>query len=243
MMTIKDEKKKAGQFSNLFSSLAPYQQRKIIIRFLIFLVGLSSLCLFCFVYASVFPVISKPFKATRTSAFEIDVFTLQSQPVIQTLTQTLTQTFTMKSLPINRKGKNKKVILNIYKLDQIVALNQQLNKGVLLISQNKRFEGRDAVIQNVKNYVKKSIYENQKIYQHNIEGMQKAEQFHLTQLPAIVFNHRFIVLGTTDLNRASEAYEAYLNQANDWANDHRDQSINRLFKVKTNPKETRHDYF
>lgn len=132
---------------------------------------------------------------TDDNQLTVDVFTLTKLPL-----PNKQHSLSMTTLPAN-------VIVNVYQIDKIFQLNDQLNRvGV----HSFEISGKEAAIATAKAWIE----EHRDVYQQFIEGLNKSLQFNIQQVPAIVFSDKFsnkddnqyVVLGTLDLNLAYESY-------------------------------------
>jgi len=124
---------------------------------------------------------------------------------------TLIQALTVDVFTISALGVRQSVVLNplpktanvhIFKLDKLKQLQNGLNQFVKSsVSEGDNHALKKVTMQWVsshENDYKKVASTAQGIYRDNI-----------TEIPAIIFNHKYSVLGTTDLN---QAYQIYLNK-------------------------------
>ena len=124
---------------------------------------------------------------TLTEALTVDVFT--------TTTLGVRQSVVLEPLP-------KTANVNVFKVDQLKQLQDGLNqivKSTVPTGDNKAFK-KTAI---------KWIALHKKAYKKVASAVQGIYRDKIADIPAIVFNHRYAVLGTTDLN---QAYQIYLNK-------------------------------
>tara|TARA_R110000868_G_scaffold266583_1_gene525836 strand:- start:53596 stop:54033 length:438 start_codon:yes stop_codon:yes gene_type:complete len=116
----------------------------------------------------------------------VDVFTLSQWPIRQSAVyHALPDTATV----------------TIYQLDSLTVLHHALNDYV---KSHYMTLSKEAVAQSAKQW----LVQHQSQYQHAAVGLANAQRYHITQLPAMVFNQQALVVGTTDI---SAAYSAYLD--------------------------------
>ncbi len=137
-----------------------------------------------FIFISLFLLASQ---AAFADTLTVDVFT--------TSQLSLTHSVTLNPLPNN-------AMVHIFKLDLLTKLQRGLNQSV-----KSAFAGNDknAAIKTEKAWVNT----HRSAYLNFSTAIQQLYQDHIQEIPAIVFNHCYIVLGTMDLNRA---YQLYLNE-------------------------------
>jgi integrating conjugative element protein (TIGR03757 family) len=146
------------------------------------------ICVFCISFSVIF-IFSVYAKALNTKPLTVDVFTLTKWPL-----PNKQHSFSMITLPSN-------AIVNIYQIDKISQLNKKLNQvGV----RSFKTCGKEAAIATAQKWIKA----HKVAYQRALKGVSKSLQFQIKQIPAIVFDNQYVVLGTLNLNKA---YQEYLN--------------------------------
>ena len=104
----------------------------------------------------------------------------------------------------------KGTVVHVYYLDKMNVLENQMQQQV---AQVYRFGGkRLAVIKG-----KKWLIKHKATYQTMTQALDKALRFHITKIPAIVFNGHTVVLGTTDVPYAYRRLRAYQNKRHNHA--------------------------
>lgn len=147
------------------------------------------ICIFCISFSVIF-IFSVYAKALDNKPPTVDVFTLTKWPLPDKQ-----RSFSMATLPND-------AVVKIYQVDKISQLNDKLNQVGI---HSFKLGGKEAAIATAKEWIKA----HKAVYQQVIEGVNKSLQFQIKQVPAIVFDNQYIVLGTLDLNKAYGTYLGY----------------------------------
>lgn len=143
-----------------------------------------------FIFAFLFLLSLGIFYFSNVSALTVDVFT--------TSNKVSTKSVVLNPLP-------KSAIAHVYYIDQLRKLQEGINRKIshgISLHDNAR----------LKQATKKWVNAHKAAYLKMASDIQAIYQDNVTQIPAIVFDHRYTVLGTNDIN---QAYQFYLNKVGD----------------------------
>ena len=117
--------------------------------------------------------------------------------------------FMLASATVIRAEKDKNV--HIHLLDQNKILLQQLNQKLRNTADLDQATQREIVAQQAKEFLR----QNQELFKSNISQISLATELKVTQLPAVVINKKYQVLGTTDIQQSDSIYRHYLENKDD----------------------------